>query len=516
MLYFLRKAFSFNKAKKCPLAAYQFIPNLLKLEDRITPAAPTVLSINRLNGTSASTSASFQVTFDQTVTGVDSTDFSITKTGSVIGASISSVTGSGSTYTVNVTGINGEGSLSLNLINNGTIKNISNQLLINSNTFNQSTFSTGSRPFSVAIADINGDNNLDLISVGFNSRNASILLGNGDGSFQNQIGFSSGGNGNNPFTVAVADFNGDGKPDIATEGYFNNELRILLNNSIPGENSIAFQSSFSAGSTGIHPLSLVAGDLNRDGIVDIATANAGANNVSVFFGNGNGTFKTPTTFATGLYPRDIAFADINGDGKLDVITTNNDGNTITILRNNTSTGATVPNFVARTITTGTSPEAISIADINSDGKLDIVTISHYGTEQNINVHINSGTMGSLTITFATKTTIAIPSGNGDITIGDVNYDGKMDIVTATNGKTSLFLGNGNGSFQASTSYAIGNNPRSVALGDINHDNRIDMITANDTDSTLSVLINTSANLSQPFTIENVHPSIIITSSKSLL
>ena len=95
MLYFLRKAFSFNKAKKCPLAAYQFIPNLLKLEDRITPAAPTVLSINRLNGTSASTSASFQVTFDQTVTGVDSTDFSIIKTGSVIGASISSVTGSG-------------------------------------------------------------------------------------------------------------------------------------------------------------------------------------------------------------------------------------------------------------------------------------------------------------------------------------------------------------------------------------------------------------------------------------
>ena len=104
-------------------------------------------------------------------------------------------------------------------------------------------------------------------------------------------------------------------------------------------------------------------------------------------------------------------------------------------------------------------------------------------------------MGNLTITFATKTTIAIPSGNGDITIGDVNYDGKMDIVTATNGKTSLFLGNGNGSFQASTSYAIGNNPRAVALGDINHDNKIDMITANDTDSTLSVLINTSANLS---------------------
>ena len=125
MLYFLRKAFSFNKAIKRPLAAYRIIPQLFKLEDRIVPAVPFspafphALSINTSTGSSgesAITSAAFTVTFNTEVTGVDATDFNLIKTGTVANGAISSITGSGATYTVNVTGITGNGTLGLNLV----------------------------------------------------------------------------------------------------------------------------------------------------------------------------------------------------------------------------------------------------------------------------------------------------------------------------------------------------------------------------------------------------------------
>ncbi|RLS53984.1 MAG: hypothetical protein DWH95_13450, partial [Planctomycetota bacterium] len=112
--------------KKLPLT-FRF-PSLEGLEERITPANPTVLSILRSAGTSASTSAAYTVSFSESVTGVDSSDFNSTASGGVTSTSIS-VSGSGSTYTVTISGITGTGSISLNLIDNDTIKNSASQSL---------------------------------------------------------------------------------------------------------------------------------------------------------------------------------------------------------------------------------------------------------------------------------------------------------------------------------------------------------------------------------------------------
>ena len=183
---------------------------LLGLEERVVPAVPfspafpNALSITTGSG-AVTNSAAFTVTFNQSVTGVDATDFNLIATGSVANGTISSVTGSGANYTVNVTGITGSGTLGVNLVSLPTITALPSFAA-------QSTFAAGSKPASVALGDVNGDGRLDMITANQNSNNASVLLGNGNGTFQTQSTFAT---GSSPRSVALGDVNGDGKLDIS-------------------------------------------------------------------------------------------------------------------------------------------------------------------------------------------------------------------------------------------------------------------------------------------------------------
>jgi len=283
-----------------------------------SPSFPHALSINAPVSVVGS-SASFTVTFNQPVTRVDATDFTLSATGTVAGGTISSITGSGANYTVNVTGITGAGTLGLNLVNSPTITALPSFAA-------QAIVATASKPASVILGDVNGDGELDIITANYNSANVSVLLGNGNGTFKDQQTIAT---GTQPFSVTLGDVNGDGSLDIITANRGSNNASVLLGN---GDGAFKAQTTLS---TGTQPRSVALGDVNGDGTLDIVTANQGSSNVSVLLGTGNGSFAgqaVDTLNAAQSYS--VALGDVNGDGKLDIVAGNRSGSNGSLLLGN--------------------------------------------------------------------------------------------------------------------------------------------------------------------------------------
>src|SRR6266478_4324528 len=166
-------------------------------------------------------------------------------------------------------------------------------------------------PSGIAVGDFNGDGKADLAVVNFGDWNVYVLLGNGDGTFQaaRSVYFASGGGF--PWSIAKGDFNGDGKLDLVVSNYGDNSLSVLLGN---GDGT--FQAPLTA-TVGTNPAQVTVGDFNGDGKLDLAVANLNDNTLSVLLGNGDGTFQTPQTFASpGMtHPYFVAVSDFNRDGK---------------------------------------------------------------------------------------------------------------------------------------------------------------------------------------------------------
>ena len=149
---------------------------------------------------------------------------------------------------------------------------------------------TGNASVSVALKDVNGDGKFDIVTANFGSNNASVLLGNGDGTFQAKTDFAT---ATQPFSVSLADVNGDGKIDIVTSNFGTSNASVLLGN---GDGTFQAKTDFATGS---RPLEVTLADVNGDNKLDIVTANRDANTASVLLGNGDGTFQSKNDFATG-------------------------------------------------------------------------------------------------------------------------------------------------------------------------------------------------------------------------
>jgi uncharacterized protein (DUF2141 family) len=368
---------------------------------------------------------------------------------------------------------------------------------------------------SVVVADVNGDGVLDVIASnpfaapGCCQSVVSVLLGNGDGTFQPEVtyylDYHSGGDQGGARPLAVGDVNGDGKLDILVSTF--DLVEVLLGNGdgtfYKGVNYV-IDENFD---------SIAVGDFNGDGKLDLALAwRCDAGCVGIALGNGDGTFQPFSTYASsGTPPTSVAVADVNGDGKLDLLTANyycsdcgyTSGAVGVLLGNGDGTLQQVVSY--RSI--GTVATSVVAADVNGDNRPDLVVANKC---QTVTKDCDNQTPGL----------VAVLLGNGDgtfqpavaynpggawtktVAVADVNGDTKPDLLvtnqcgvgcTGTNdeGSVGVLLGNGDGTFQPAVNFRTGGPGAladSLAVGDFNRDGRPDLAVGND-GGILGILLN---------------------------
>jgi hypothetical protein len=349
----------------------------------------------------------------------------------------------------------------------------------------QVTYTTGANPFSVAVGDFNEDGHPDLAvtnNAASPSNGLSVLLGNGDGTFRPHVDYAT---GNRPSSVVVGDFNGDGKLDLAVTSGPDNAVNVLLGN---GDGTFQAQVPYA---TGINPQWLVAADFNGDGRLDLATANYGPDysngTVSVFSGNGDGTFQSQVQYTAGVNPFGIMAADLNRDGKVDLVVVNNNGGFgVRVLFGNGDGSFQSPVYYP----SGSNPRVGVVADLNSDGYLDLAvancisnSVSTYQGDGNGN--------------FSPPVTYAAGICPQTLAGGDFDGDGNFDLVTANSGNNNVTVlkGSGTGTFPTTASFAVGTNPMWVTVADLNGDTAPDLVVTNNADNTVSVLLNVGTDFS---------------------
>ena len=155
---------------------------------------------------------------------------------------------------------------------------------------------------------MNGDGKPDLVVENYDSDTLSVLLGNGDGTLRAKVDYAT---GDGPWSMAVGDVDHDGNVDVVTGNYFASTASVLLGN---GDGTFKAKNDYTTG-TGTNPESLRMGDVNGDGYLDIFTANASTNNVSILINRRNGTFRAPATFSTAAHPTFVDLSDLNGDAQ---------------------------------------------------------------------------------------------------------------------------------------------------------------------------------------------------------
>jgi hypothetical protein len=327
-------------------------------------------------------------TLDLVTTDVNSDTYSILKYAGngTFSTDASNADGGSGVSSVALGDFNGDGKPDLVLANSGS-NNIS--VLVNNGNFlfpyaNAVTYGTGSYPVSVAVGDFTGNGKLDLAVACLGDATGSgaglsVLLGNGDGTFQNAVNYAV---GSGPRSVKVADFDGrhyaNGKPilDLAVASEYSNSVSVLMNN---GDGT--FQNAVNH-VVGSYPVSLAVGDFNGDGKLDLVTANAAGNNVSVLLSNGNGTFQNAVNYIVEGEPISLAVGDFSGDGKLDLVTANFASNNVSVLQGNGD--GTFQNAVYYAV--GTGPESVAVADLNGDDKSDLIVANQ--VSNNISVLLN--------------------------------------------------------------------------------------------------------------------------------
>jgi hypothetical protein len=342
------------------------------------------------------------------------------------------------------------------------------------------TGGAGSTPNAVAVADFNGDGNLDVVVADQHEDGISILFGKGNGTFQTPISY---GVGQEVITVAVGDFNGDGYPDLAvgTEGILGVWGVSVLTND--GSGTFSPPQAYSVGGADCWGASIAVGDFNNDRKIDlvVATMNCG---MAYLQGNGDGTFQTFVQFASELpCPTSVTAGDLNNDGNLDLVVGNymsctGKAEPISVLLGQGNGTFTEPaNYSA-----GDSPVAVALADFNGDGNLDIVEINYTSIisppptsdTDSVDVFLGNGDG-----TFSPRSVYSVDLDPTGVVVGDFNGDGNLDLAVSCFSSNDAFVlfGNGKGAFGLGVRYEAGVLPAGIAAGDFTGNGKTDLVTA---------------------------------------
>jgi len=347
----------------------------------------------------------------------------------------------------------------------------------------------GTAPSAVELADFNRDGKLDAAVANSESDNVTILLGDGGGGFKQAAG-SPFAAGNEPNDLAIGDVNNDRNLDLAFANHDTTYLTVLV-----GDGKGGFKPATGSPVTvqsKPHPHGVVIADFNGDGWADLATDDWGNNRVTVVFNDKKGGFISPgVSFPVGKMPyQKLRAADLNKDGKADIVTTNFEGGNVSVLLADGKGG--FHETSGSPFDSNKQPFAIAIGDLNADGNLDLA-VGHYS--------------GQITDTSGDRMTIMIGTGDGTfrqawsqlvpgkaptrVAIGDVNGDGIDDVVFGNYGSNSVTVVPGsrsNFTTAAGWTTPVGRLPTGVAIGDLNGDGKGDIVTSNYDDNDISVVL----------------------------
>ena len=295
---------------------------------------------------------------------------------------------------------------------------------------------TGAGPVWIASANfnptVNNDLHLDLAVVNHTADSVSILLGNGDGTFQPKTDIPLGA-GTGPVAAVAATLTNSGFADLVVANNANDTLSVLLGN---GDGTFKTPAVIPAGHA---PSSIAAADLNGDGHIDLLVTNQNDNTVSVFLGNGDGTFKPRTDYPVGTAPVWVSTGDFSGDGFLDLAVANNTDDTVSILN-----GVGDGTFQAQTVfPAGGAPSSLAVADFNVDGRLDILVADQTDNAVSVLLNLGSGLFGP---------NFELPVGTTPVGVASADFDasGTPDAVTADKGSNTATVILNNSIFSGAT------------------------------------------------------------------
>lgn len=355
----------------------------------------------------------------------------------------------------------------------------------------------GSVPFRVAAADLNGDGVPDLATADNRAREASVLLGKGDGSFRARASFRTVGR---PADIAAADLSGDGRQDLVTvSDNRRGSVTVLLNN---GAGSFRRAGVYSSGATAP---AVATTDVNHDGLIDILTANLGRQDLGVLLGIGGGRFGPLRRFTGGYGVLDSDVGDLNGDGNVDVaLATGNYGDSIVVML-----GAGDGTFgPPRQYPAGDDPVGVAIADLNHDGRQDLAVARFTGADVSLFPGRGDGT-------FDAAMTTPMTGAADYVVVADFDADGHPDIATpSVFDAPAVASGRGDGTFEPVrllgwVAYQGG------AVADFNRDGRPDLALAAADAPEANVYLNWTGESAPPCVVLDVRRVRLRTARRDL-
>ncbi len=346
-------------------------------------------------------------------------------------------------------------------------------------------FDCSSAPQGLALADFDGDGRLDAVTANNGSDDVTVLLNDGSGQLVASAPLSAGAG---PTSVATADFDGDGNADMAVLNGFANDddgrssLSIFLGN---GDGSFAAPAEHAVGT---FPVRVVAADFDSDGAVDLATSDLFGDTVSICLGNGDGTFADAVAVAVEGGPSGLALGEFNGDGAIDLAVTLDlavPGGVVILL------GDGAGGFTRQepTLTAGDAPLSVAVGKLDVDQIADLA-VPNWG-EDTISVFFGNGDG-----TFDDGPTLLAGLLARDVAIADVDGDGAADIVSLdglgsadANGLLVVLPGNGDGTFEEMVTYDLGSTPGALQVADLNGDGGLDIVAAHTDTGDVGILLN---------------------------